>query len=626
MTPNSKWITPEPGQPVEPSAESEIVQTPIKPKTPPTPSQVGKFQKAIKPIEAKKQSADTAEEVGLSEEGGEKASLFGLASSYKRIDQKKKPSKAYEQPSLSALPPLVEGEHKEGESSTPAISAIKPTPRGSAQEAYEVEEPPFKPSVGQKGPEPAPSPLSLKQPPSNIPFSQIEETKERSTRGPSFPKPPQEKITQELLEVGEEPLSHKPLSQRPILGKPTPGVVVKEANEPFTRGPSFLKPLQEKIAQELLEVGEEPLSHKPLSQRPILGKPTPGVAVKGVEQPSRGPITQSPVSATTASELDKGGAEQLSRRPIIEKPVLGKGAPQAEKGEALPQGPLSLKPTASKPTKQLLTAPTQFGTKEKPLIPQRMPPSVPIKGEEEPPLEEEPLAYQEGVAPEEETTALHGTAELEIEKPSPVPVSEEVERPAGPTTEKTIPKAKMEKVKTEKAAVQLPPGIPLPKEMAPPVTPSRTTELPQEVRLLTLHQLVEQISSHLSIMTSRHMQEITVDIKYPPLFAGARLTIREFQQAKGEFNLTFENLSPDARLLIESKVQQKRLHDALDEKGYKIHLISVEMHGQTPIFPTEKAGSQKGYSEGGEGGQRQASTGGQGEESSEEQEERRRKR
>lgn len=119
----------------------------------------------------------------------------------------------------------------------------------------------------------------------------------------------------------------------------------------------------------------------------------------------------------------------------------------------------------------------------------------------------------------------------------------------------------------------------------PIISPIETRIAPVEqkttYRQLTIDQLVEQITAHITTLTTKDIQQTSIEIKYPPIFAGAQVTIQEFSQAKGEFNLVFQNLSPQARLLVESQIHQKRLNQALEEKGYKVHLISIE----APVAP-----------------------------------------
>ena len=96
--------------------------------------------------------------------------------------------------------------------------------------------------------------------------------------------------------------------------------------------------------------------------------------------------------------------------------------------------------------------------------------------------------------------------------------------------------------------------------------------------------LIEQIASQIVTVTTKDLRETIIDIKYPPLFAGSRLTVSQYQQAPGEFNLTFENLSPQARKVLESELQQNTLQHALLDKGYKIQVVQIQIPEQKPFI------------------------------------------
>ena len=177
-----------------------------------------------------------------------------------------------------------------------------------------------------------------------------------------------------------------------------------------------------------------------------------------------------------------------------------------------------------------------------------------------------------------ETLSMEGEAATTVKTPEETTVF---------TQDAYRAKAKIEKSKAEKIVPQ--PFTPPPQATTTPqanIQP-QNIELPPATRQITLQQLVDQIASHITTMTTKNLQEITVEIKYPPVFAGAKLTIQQYQQARGEFNITFDNLTPQARSLIESNVQQRRLNDALVEKGYKIHIISIEAPSIRPAVFTE---------------------------------------
>ena len=74
---------------------------------------------------------------------------------------------------------------------------------------------------------------------------------------------------------------------------------------------------------------------------------------------------------------------------------------------------------------------------------------------------------------------------------------------------------------------------------------------------------------------SSDIAETSVQIKNIPLFDGASVTVKEFQTAQGEFNISFENLSNQAKALMDMGVNQEALKAALDAKGIPVHIITT---------------------------------------------------
>lgn len=88
--------------------------------------------------------------------------------------------------------------------------------------------------------------------------------------------------------------------------------------------------------------------------------------------------------------------------------------------------------------------------------------------------------------------------------------------------------------------------------------------------------LAKQLAEGISALISKAVTTITVMLKYPPTFEGASIVVTEHLLARKEFNVTFVNLSPDARRLVESTTNQGQLRQALVERGYTLHMITIE--------------------------------------------------
>jgi hypothetical protein len=91
----------------------------------------------------------------------------------------------------------------------------------------------------------------------------------------------------------------------------------------------------------------------------------------------------------------------------------------------------------------------------------------------------------------------------------------------------------------------------------------------------TILQIVEQTIQAVAMMRTKDETTINVTIKYPPIFEGATIKIVESASAKHEFNITFDNLTPEARRLIETQANQVRLQQSLLERGYTLRNIVI---------------------------------------------------
>lgn len=152
-----------------------------------------------------------------------------------------------------------------------------------------------------------------------------------------------------------------------------------------------------------------------------------------------------------------------------------------------------------------------------------------------------------------------------------------------------------------------------------PQTPQRATiaeqtpvQKSQESRAAIL-EIIKQTIEALSTMQTKAETTTTIQIKHPPMFAGASLEIVETKTAKGEFNITFANLSPEARRIIESQANQMQLQQSLLERGYTLRNVviapDVSFRPQPSPIPAEGSSQTKRESQQGSGftGQEDAS-------------------
>lgn len=95
------------------------------------------------------------------------------------------------------------------------------------------------------------------------------------------------------------------------------------------------------------------------------------------------------------------------------------------------------------------------------------------------------------------------------------------------------------------------------------------------VRAQELQEIVDQIVSKLYTLSSEGKTDTLIKLKHPPLFAGSSVVIRSFDSAKGEFNITFENLTQAAKQMLDMQENQNSLRFALEQKGYTVHILTA---------------------------------------------------
>ena len=85
--------------------------------------------------------------------------------------------------------------------------------------------------------------------------------------------------------------------------------------------------------------------------------------------------------------------------------------------------------------------------------------------------------------------------------------------------------------------------------------------------------MMRMLAKNISIMKSEGKTETTITIKNLPLFNDAKVTITAFDTAKGEYNITFSELSAQAKQLLDSQAVRNDMLRHLEEKGYLVHIM-----------------------------------------------------
>ena len=101
-----------------------------------------------------------------------------------------------------------------------------------------------------------------------------------------------------------------------------------------------------------------------------------------------------------------------------------------------------------------------------------------------------------------------------------------------------------------------------------------------------INQLVTQMVDTVQEMKDNGKTDTTVTLKYPPLFAGANLTVTTYDSAKGEFNVSFDNLRNEAKTLLDMLPNREALQQSLIDKGYTVHIITTNTLAENRIMTT----------------------------------------
>ena len=88
-----------------------------------------------------------------------------------------------------------------------------------------------------------------------------------------------------------------------------------------------------------------------------------------------------------------------------------------------------------------------------------------------------------------------------------------------------------------------------------------------------LQQIIDQIVDKVYTLKTQGTTETVMTLRFPPILSGATLTVSAFDSARGEFNITFSDLSPAAKELLDMQQAQNSLQRALQDKGYTVHIV-----------------------------------------------------
>lgn len=106
------------------------------------------------------------------------------------------------------------------------------------------------------------------------------------------------------------------------------------------------------------------------------------------------------------------------------------------------------------------------------------------------------------------------------------------------------------------------------------IAPEAKVERPMPISA-ELQLLIDKLATEMTVVQQGGQTETTVELKHPPLFDGARVTLTSFETAKNEFNIRFENLTQAAQHVLGQQVYRQELLSNLEQKGYNVHIFTA---------------------------------------------------
>ena len=147
-------------------------------------------------------------------------------------------------------------------------------------------------------------------------------------------------------------------------------------------------------------------------------------------------------------------------------------------------------------------------------------------------------------------------------------------------------------------------GVVVPLQPSPHLDVEAQTAPPKDI-----DQIVTQIVDAITVSTTAEKTDTTITLKQPPVLEGAVLTVTSFKTAPNEINVTFANLTQEAKNLLDNIGNRSALDSALDQKGYTMHMITtttlVDNRVATDGSNLSREKREGGEGRGGYGGQSQ---------------------
>jgi|EndMetStandDraft_9_1072997.scaffolds.fasta_scaffold73348_1 hypothetical protein len=107
-----------------------------------------------------------------------------------------------------------------------------------------------------------------------------------------------------------------------------------------------------------------------------------------------------------------------------------------------------------------------------------------------------------------------------------------------------------------------------------PVASGAKIERPQPVTT-AMQEICAQLVKQMYTVETKGQTDTVVILQYPPLFKDAKIVVSSYESAKGQFNITFENLTQAAQLVLDKDENRQILLDTLEKRGYNVQIMTT---------------------------------------------------
>lgn len=111
----------------------------------------------------------------------------------------------------------------------------------------------------------------------------------------------------------------------------------------------------------------------------------------------------------------------------------------------------------------------------------------------------------------------------------------------------------------------------------------KAEETQETTHSATIREIATQIVDRIQIMRKDNETQTTITLRHPPVLEGATITLTTSDHAKREFNISFANLSPEAKLMLDRRLKEDSLTQTLERKGIIVHMLTTSTQAENLI-------------------------------------------